>query len=681
MALQKLILTPGVTTEASQTLANGTWSETNLIRWRDGFLEKMFGWTPLCLTAVSGVARSLHSWVDTESNQYLAVGTNSRLQVINTGTLYDITPLLSTDNVAVAFTTTDTSTTVTITDVGSDAAAGSEVYIPVPVAVGGIILQGYYTIDSIVDPDNFTITAADAATASVVAGGAVPLFNTTNTSAIITVTLVNHGYSIGDTFTVQVSTTVATVVIFGDYQVATVPTADTFTIIALTNANATTSGSENGGNVRLEFLIAPGPVSTMALAGYGAGPYGAGTWGIGTGSSQFLEFLRYWFLDNFGVTLLAAVSQGPMYEWNDDLTARAMLISGPPTINAGMFVSMPQEIVVSLGAEVLGVQDPLLVRWSDAGDYTEWTASSTNQAGSYRLPNGARIVGGIQGPLAGLIWTDSALWQMQYVQPPFIFTFTVIAYGTGLIAPLGMGILTRDVYWISQLGFYRYGSGAPEQLPCPVWDTIFQDLDMDNADKIICAVTSHTNEVAWFYPSLSGGTGEIDAYVKVCVSGGTFNWDYGPVDTLMTRTAWLDNNVGTATTIGVGLDNIVYNHESGYNNGTSAAMTGVRAMSGFIDISEGQEMMRIDQIIPDFIFRGTDPTVNIYLHVLDQPNSTPVVHGPFEVTEDTTLISLLPAARGRQIAFEVTSDAADMWWRLGAVRLRTAVDGRRPATL
>lgn len=671
MGMVKLTLKPGISTEATPTLASGTWSESNLIRFRDNFLEKVFGWMKISLTQIVGVARTLLGFLDANAVQYIAIGTNRRLEVWQNGQIYDITPLRDTANVAVDLSTVIGTPTVTIVDAAHGGATGDEVNVFVPISVGGLIIYGPYTI-TVLNANSYTITAASNATATVNNGGAVPLFNTTNLSTTVLVTFANHGYTTGQIFTVQVSTTVGGVVIDGDY-IVTVLTANTFNITD-TAATGTNAGSENGGNARYLYLIAPGLVSSTTTVGYGTGAWGGGAWGIGSGST-FVS-LRYWFLDNFSATLIACIGYGKMYSWVSPVTNRSQEIVNAPDISTSMFIAMPQQQVVSLGAEVLGTQDPLLVRWSDAGDYTDWIASTTNQAGSYRLSRGTRIVGGMQGPLSGLIWTDTDLWQMQYVQPPFIYTFNQIATGMGLIAPLAMGILGRNVYWMSEQGFYIYGSGAPSPLPCDVWDTIFQDLDTLNQDKIIAATNSVTNEVAWFYPSISGGTGEIDAYVRVNTNG---QWDYGPAETLFARTAWADGNL-SGLPVAVTLDNYLVQHETGYNNDT-VAMTGVRAKTGYVDVAEGQDMMLIDQIVPDFMLRGTDPAIEISLHVLDEPTGSSVEFGPYTVNSSTSIISILPAARGRQIAFEVASDAVDTWWRLGAVRLRTRPSGRRPMTL
>ncbi len=677
MGLPKLLLQPGANTLATKTLAKGTWIETNCVRFREGFLEKNFGWERLSDDQVAmpagGVARSLHGLTDTDAFDYLAIGSNTNLEVYLNGQIYDITPLSATANVAVNFSTVISTTTVTIVDVAHGVLTGNEIEILIPVSVGGIILWGNYIV-TVIDADTYTIVAADAATSTVNNGGAVPSFTTTfpaNTT-VGTVTLANHGLVVNDLFIVEVSTAVGGVTFTGTYVVNTVPTADTFTITT-SAATSAASGGENGGNARILYLLAPGAASTYLTQGYGSGTYGTGTWGEGEAGAEFLVPLRYWFLENIGETLMAAVSQGTLYEWTSPVTTRATEVTAAPDIMTAMFVAM--------GAEVLGTQDPLLVRWSDSGDYNDWVASVTNQAGSYRLSHGKKIIGGFQGPLSGMIWTDDALWQMQYVGPPFIFTFKLIDHGCGLIAPLAMGVLNSIVYWMGANGFFRYGSGSPESLPCPIWDTIFQDFDDANQDKCICGVSATTDEVYWFYPSLSGGTGEIDSYVRVNTDG---QWDFGQSGTLLARTAWGSTEGGFPPS--VDLNSYLQLQETGYD-ADDVAMTGVLARSGYMDIDDGQDMSEIGKIIPDFKWKGDDPEVQMKFYAIDDPSeddpeqgNTPRSFGPYTVTPQTKWFTILPAIRARQISVEITSEGENMWWRLGAIRYELSKSGRRPQT-
>lgn len=670
MPFQKIILQPGVDVQKTKTLNSGSWSVSNLIRWREGLLEKMGGWEHLVATAIPGVVRGLHAFQDLSSIDYLAAGSNSRLELYSAGALTDITPIRATHNVAVDFSTTSDLTTVTIKDAANGAAAGDWVNIIVPVSVGGIILQGYYLINSIVDANDYTITGG-IATSTIANGGAVPLFTTVMSSDIVTVTLAGHGYVVGNIFTVQVSTSVGGLTLSGVYIVDTIVDADNFTILTASGASSSTSGSENSGNARLQYLLPSGYATDTTQIGWGGGTWGSGTWGMSSGTTAIVP-LRNWFLDNFGQNLVAVYTNGPLYQWIPPIAANnvATIVSEAPSISVGMFVAMPQAQVVLLGTEVSATQDPLLIRWSDNGDYSSsgtWTASSTNQAGSYRLSKGSRIIGGVQAPNAGVIWTDTDAWLMQYIQQPFIYGFNIIGTGCGLLSPKGFTVLAGVVYWLSLKGIFAYDiGGSVRPVICPVWDKIFGDLDTDNADKAFAASNSLFNEAMYFYPSLSGGTSEIDSYVKHNVFENL--WDYGS----LIRTAWIDESV-FGNPIAVDGNGILQQHELGTDD-DGLAMDSY-AQSGYMDIANGEMFIMINWLIPDFLFKGDTPSVTVTLYAVDFPGDTPRTYGPFTVTSTTQYINV--RARARQIAIRIENDTLGTYWRIGAIRYRGAPAGKR----
>lgn len=669
MPYQKILPKSGVVTDATQTLAKGAWSRSEHIRFRDGVVEKQFGWIVFTTQMLMGVCRALHAWMDESLLKYLAAGTNSDLYIYNNGTLVDITPIRVTHNVSVSFSTVSSSRTVKITDTAHGAVAGDTVQVYVPVSVGGIVLYGYYTVSSVVDANNYNITAASPATSTVNNTGAVPEFTTLNTSATVTVTLNNHGYAVNDAFNVDVSTTVATVVLSGEYLVASVVDANNFTIVAGSAANASTSAFENSGNVRLVYLLPVGPVSTMTLTGWGAGAWGSGTWGVGTPSADAVTPLRIWSLDNFKDTLVAAPSDGAIYIWNPPIATgnvAALLTGNPPTTVHGLFVAAPQLQIIAYGAEALGTQNLLLVRWCDAGDPTVWNATSTNQAGSFELSRGSKIVGGMQSSQAILLWTDIDIWQMQYAGLPYVYLFSMLSTGCGLIAKSAAAQVGRTVYWMSTQGFFQY-AGSVQPIPCPVFDTIFQDLDLANADKVFTAPDSPQGEISWHYPSLSGGTGECDSYVKLNTLTG--DWDYGSNN----HTAWVDQNIFGGP-LGVDTSGQLHYHGPYYNAGNDPLYS--MAETGAIDIGDGDQIMFLDQIIPDLVLKGTNPQVQLTISTWEYPFDTPVSWGPFMVTQSTKYITM--RARARQMSLRIESLQKDTWWRLGAVRARVAPDGKLP---
>lgn len=668
MAFTKILLRAGVNVEATPLLNESSWSVSNLIRFFQGMLQKIGGWARITNTPLTGVCRGLLAWADLIGNAYVACGTEQRLEVVFAGQLYDITPIRATDNVTVDFSTVSGSKIVTIKDTGHGALATDGVTILNPISVGGIILQGAYEIQTVIDANDYTIFAASNAASTVNHGGAAALFNVTNGSNVVTVTLNNHGLSNGGVYTVYVSTTVGGIVLFSDFLVQSVTNANVFTIDGPGAAGSTTSGSENGGQVRLEYMIPSGLVSTGTSMGYGTGGYGLGPYGVG--GSSLPAPLRQWSLDAWGDQLLANPSYGALYFWDPTLGVfenPAAIVTGSPPQMTGFFVAMPQQQVVTYGATDPSTSepDPMLIRFSDVADYNDFVASSTNQAGSFRLSRGSKIVGGIQGPQYGLLWTDLALWAMQYIQPPLVYGFNEIATGCGLLAKRACCIQGTDVFWVSQNGFFQYNNGAVNPLPCPVWDIMFRNLNLTQADKITLGADTPFNEFFCFFPSLSGG-GENDMYLKYNKIDQV--WDYGS----LIRTAWIDQSV-YGNPLGVDGNALIQQHEIGSDaDGQSIIST---ATSGWFKLSDGQMFIFIERMIPDFVLAG-GATINITVYTADYPTDTPVMFGSYSVTNSTEYIIIRCRSRLARIQISSTADLGS-FWRLGEMLYMATPSGRR----
>jgi len=257
---------------------------------------------------------------------------------------------------------------------------------------------------------------------------------------------------------------------------------------------------------------------------------------------------------------------------------------------------------------------------------------------------------------------------MRYIQPPFVYSFSILGEGCGLIAPKAAGVLGNVILWMSQKGFFKSDGNGVSPLPCAVWDKVFTDLDLDNLDKCFAAPDSPFNEMFFFYSSISGGTGEIDKYVKINMIEG--EWDYGDLE----RTAWIDTNI-FGMPIAVSGDKYLQQHETGYNDDDAPILASAR--SGYIDIAEGRDFPFFDQIIPDMKWFGDDPStqqVTFTLYSRRYPGGPESTIGPYTVTPSTQYIST--RGRGRQVAFQVDSTTANMSWRFGAPRLRIAPSGR-----
>lgn len=670
MPYQKIVLRPGINTQPTQLQNEGGWSLSNLIRWRNGLLEKIGGWVHLISTACIGTVRGLHAWSDLSDISYLAIGSDQRLQILSGGSISDITPFRRFGSLSNAFSTVINTNVVTVHDVSNGVNVDDWVFYSIEVAVGGLIIHNFYKVVTVIDSDNYTITASSNATSTVNNGGSTPFFTTTIGLSTVNVNIPANSYAIGDNFFIHVSTAVGGLTLVGNYLVLAIVDADNFTIDGGSAAISTGSAHENANNAHAHYLLASGLASDQFLVGWGAGGWGLGVWGSSS-ASQAINPLRNWFLDNFGQILLAMPTNGALYAWTPPVAFEnvATVVATAPTMGAGMFVTMPAAQVVVLGAEVSGSQDFLLIRWSDVGSYTNFTATVTNQAGSYRLSRGSKIIGGFQAPQVALIWTDTDLWSMTYTGLPFIYGFVIVGANCGLIAPKAMAQLGNSIFWMSLKGFFQYSGQGVVPLPCTVWDKVFQNLDTANLDKCFAGADSSFNEVFFFYPSLSGGTGEIDSYVKYNMTvGPEAGWDYGS----LIRTAWIDINA-FGEPIGVDGNKILQQHEMGYDN-NGAAMTGVFAESGYVDIAQGTEFIYVDQIIPDIMFLGTDQQVSFTVYGTDYPGGTVRTYGPYSVTSSTKFLTT--NIRARQLAFKIQSDVDNVWWRFGAVRYRGAPAGR-----
>ena len=445
-----------------------------------------------------------------------------------------------------------------------------------------------------------------------------------------------------------------------------------------------------GSNTGL-YLEAGGVLSNITpTVGFTPGP-------ASSGNAPFS--LLVFSIDNFGQDMVACPSGQGIFIWVPP-AGPANLIPQAPAQNNGLVVLDQIQIIFAWGCTPIGGggNDPMLTRWCDESDYTDWVASTINQAGSYRLPHGSRIIGCLRVPGMLLLFTDIDLWSVQYIGFPLVFSFQNIGQLCGLIAQKAAVSLGQTVYWMSDHGFFSLTGGGPQQMVCPVWDIVYKNLDAKNSDKILCGANFHYSELWWFYPSLNGNTGEIDSYVKLNVQEG--EWDYGPatpgVANVFSRTAWTDANQ-PGQPISIDLNGLMQQIDIGFTqNGGAPIPASVR--SGYADISDGDQLMSVDQFIPDFLWDGppgVTPSLNVTFYFRAFPGDTPVTMGPFAVTPTTEYISLrseqqldiggtaitvYPAIRARECAIEIDSGSTPgspaTWWRLGAGRLRATPAGR-----
>jgi len=676
-----LKLVPGVDQNRTPALNEAAISESQLIRFIPdrnglGLPQKLGGWVRFFDNTISSIVRCLWAWSDINTIKHLAIGAEQSLNILTNGNLLTVTPRQTIANVAVSFNTTDGSDVVEIDDTGSNITMYDSVFIETQVSVGGLVLYGLYQCYAI-SANKYSILATDVlgnpqyATATVSTGGAVATFETASGSSLVEVVLADHGLVVGGNFVVFVSLTIGGITLQGNYNVTEVVDPDTFTIQASNSATSSAGPTSiNSGDVRFLYYIALGPLPVGT--GYGIGGYGMGGYGTGippqAEPGTAITNIEDWTLDNWGQILIANPYNEAIYTWDPatNQTVAAVIPQGPIT-NRGIFVAMPQRQIVAWGSTFNGIYDPLLIRWCEVEDYSIWIGNITNQAGSYRLPRGSEIVGGLQGPQQGLLWTDLALWAMQYTGPPFIYGFNEIGTGCGLIGRKAAGVLNGVVYWMSQSQFFQFAGDGVKPIMCPIWDVIFQDLDQDNLDKIRVAPNSRFNEISWYYPTT--GSGEINKYVKY---NATLNqWDYGT----LARTAWINQSV-FGPPIGAGTDQYLYQHEVGNNAGTSAMSSSFQ--TGYFALNEADVKQFVDQVWPDMKwgdFGGTQAAnVLITFYTADYAGQTPIAYGPFTLTQATTFVT--PRFRARLMSIKIESNDIDSFWRLGNIRYRSQIDGK-----
>jgi hypothetical protein len=710
MAHKSFIIKPGVDTNETPVLNQTGISECQLIRFKPdrngvGLVEKLGGWKQYAKGVIQvqpKVPRHLWSWKDLEGDALLAIGyTGTAASPGNFLAIYeqtvegevsagDITrraaPTYATSDVVPNFSTTAGSSIVSVVDSTAPTVNVHDVvYIAVRVAVGGIVLFGLYEVLTVTGPGTFTISAKDIfgkpqpATATAANGGVVPAITTTDALSVAVITLPNHGIIAPASFAFLIPVTAGGFTFEGTYDVDRVLTANTFEIRFSQVAAGTMTVPANASKVRLVYSF--GGDRTQASIGYGIGGYGEGAYGTGQAvppTPSTPVDCTDWSLDNWGEILLAsptdAVVNGipvsGIYYWQPGGGQKsASLIANAPAANDGFFVAMPQRQIVAWGSTFSGAIDPMLVRWCDVGNFDVWAGTVANQAGSFRLPKGSKIVGGLQTPQQGLLWTDLGVWSMQYISQPYIYSFNEVGSGCGLIARKAAGVLNGGVYWMSQAQFFTLGGGGATAIPCPVWDIVFQDLDMKNRDKIRFAANSMFNEVAWYYPSLSSPDGENDSYVKFHTLLNA--WDYGK----LTRSCWLNQSI-LGPPIGGDATGRIYQHEVSTEADTLPMESWFK--SGFFCMTDADSKLFVDEIWPDMKwgYQGGQKaaTVNVTFHVKDFPTEDAFPIGPFAMNTTTKFLS--PRIRGRLLQIELRSTDTASFWRIGGMRYRGSQDGR-----
>ena len=563
--------------------------------------------------------------------------------------------------------------TITVTLPNHNYAVGSTFPVQVSTVVGGVTLYGNYLVTSVPTVNTFTIAASSAPTTAETVfmnGGNAQVIYYIGLQATPPTGYGAGGYGFGGYGLVS-----STLAIGRQYAGTTVSTVGTITTVTIPNTVVyVTPGTiirdtntPTANTFTVTSAVAGPTDSTFTFTGIPFGnTFNVITWAFEMPDPTSTD----WALDNWGEYLVASPHGGEIFFWNPaQTTGRASVMPNAPLVNEGMFVAMPERQIVAYGSTFTGFQDPMLVRWCDVSNFTDWVGTVTNQAGSFRIPKGSKIVGGIQGPQQGLLWTDLALWSMQYINLPLVYSFNEIASGCGLIGRHAAGTLSGEVYWMSQSQFFKLSGAGVETLPCPIWDVIFQDIDPDqgNWENIRCAPNSRFGEITWYYPTI-GSSGVPSRYAKYNTL--LNQWDYGT----LTRTAWIDQSV-FGPPIGAGGDLNIYQHETS-NNADDLPMN-AWFQTGYFAVQDGDLKTFIDQVWPDMKWglydQSQNATVTITFYTADYPGDTPREYA-YTVTQGTDFVT--PRLRARLVSIKVESNDLNSFWRLGNIRYRFQPDGK-----
>ena len=512
-------------------------------------------------------------------------------------------------------------------------------------------------------------------------------FATSSGSATVTVTAAGHNAEVGAfvTFDNGSATNVVDGIDFNaEFEILTVPTSNTFTINAGTNASGTTAAG--GGSTDARYQINPGPTSSTYGYGWGTQTWGASTWDEPRSSSNVVVEGRNWSLDNFGEDLIATVLDGGTFIWDTSggLAARATALSNAPTASRFSIVSTDTRHLLIFGTETTigntATQDDLLFRFSDREDATDYTPVATNEAGSLRITDGSRIVGAVKSTGQILVWTDTSLHGIQFVGTPFTFGLRQLGANAGLIAQHAAIEVNGVAYWMSDNAFYLF-DGVVKKMPCSVQDYVFDDLSYTNKNDIAVGLNTAFNEIIWYYPSANAT--QIDRAVA-------YNYLEGTWYTInLARTTWLGAYVyekpiateysssatANATSI-LGLTagaSSIFEHETGNNQADGTAITAFLE-TGSVEIADGDELMSVSKLVPDF--DNLTNTMTAQLTLEQYPQSTANVQTSGTITSSTEKINV--RGRGRAVKIRYTTNSVDDTpWRLGSQKLQIRPDGRR----
>lgn len=617
--LSKFNFRPGIRRESTQYSEEGSWYDCDRVRFREGKPENIRGYQKHTTNDILGVGRDLKTWINNDTIKLLSVGTEKKLYLLYNDWPYDITPIVST------------------------------------VSIGDIGTQGS--------------------------------FSTSAGSNLIEVSLNNNGVSIGDF--INFSNT--SINGFGtngiDFSTSAYggPTFEAVSVSGLNRfyisvASIATSTETNQGHGVAGFLLATGQLNPIQGLGYGAGVYNAGAsttgvraWNKPATASNITFLATQWSLDNFGEDLLAVRRGSNLLHWDADASTapvRTSIVGTAPSQINSIVVSPNDRHVIAFGTEEYGTStfNPLLIRWSDQEDYTNWIPSVSSTSGELQLIDGTQIQGGIRSRNAIHVWTDKAMYALQFVGPPFIFNLTQLGSNCGLIGPHAAINVDGASFWMSDNNFFIF-DGRIRKLNCTVRRYLYDDFNMTNKDKVFAGVNSEFHEIIWLYPTANSS--EPNAYVIYNFMEDT--WYYGTsFYTTFNNSDVFLNTIATGR-VSATADTYIWDNEP-----TSVFTGDGQALSSFLesadfDIQDGDQIMFMNKIVPDYTIN--QGSIRFSINTKMYPAGGAIEKGPYTINNATQKIDF--RARGRQVNIRVSTADPGTSWKWGSVRLGFQPDGKR----
>jgi len=716
--LQKMNFLPGFNKQLTPTQAEGQWIDGDNVRFRYNTPEKIGGWLQLGENDMTGAARAMHHIVNRSGTKFSIIGTNRILYVYSGGVFYDIHPIRSTTSLSNAFSTTNGSAVVTITFSGNHG-----------LVAGDIVLLDNFTA---ITNSNYSATDFDDKkfmVTTVISSSEINITMSSNETGSGATTSggirVQAYYSVGPaeqapgfgfglgqwsgTVSGEAITTLngginasTTTVVLGDASLF--PSSGTnFVQIGSEEISYTGIAGNQLTGVTRGVRNTTAAIHSNGVAVTNSSDYVA--WGEAASGDLVID-PGMWSIDNFGDKVISLIHNAQVFEWDSNaanaVATRATIISGAPTASRDMLVSTPDRHLVFFGTETTigdqSTQDDMFIRFSDQENINVYAPTAVNTAGTQRLADGSRIIGAVRGRDAIYVWTDTSLFTMRFIGPPFTFGFAQVGTNCGLIGMNAAIEVDGAAYWLSENGFFRY-SGNLETMICLVEDYVFDDINTTASQLINVGLNNLFGEITWFYPTQSS---------EIVNRSVTYNYmESSPQRPIWTtgslaRTTWVDSSVfglphatsfnasGTSYDVVGNTEGATtyYQHETGTDQVKSSATTTVAAniQSGDYDITQGQQggadtrgdgefIMKIRRFVPDFLSQSGNTQVTLNLR--DYPNSSQASSslGPFTITSSTTKVDT--RARGRAISLKIANTGSAQDWKLGGFRLDIQADGRR----